>query len=94
MIFRRKQSLDGAIHKLKVCICARSFKQKEGIVYFENFAPVVQWMTVRVCLIMIILLDLHNKQIDYTAVFLQASHDHDVYVEMPKMFTSPGRIWL
>ena len=51
-------------------------------------------MTVRVCLIMIILLNLHNKQIDYTAAFLQAPFDHDVYVGMPKMFTSPGKVWL
>ena len=51
-------------------------------------------MTVRVCLIMIILLDLHNKQIDYTAAFLQAPLDHDVYVEMPKMFKRPDKVWL
>ena len=90
--FRRKRFPDGAIRKLKARICARGFEQKEGIDYFETFAPVVQWMTVRVCLIMIILLDLHNKQIDYTAAFLQAPLDHDVYVEMPKMFKSPSKV--
>ena len=47
-----------------------------------------------VCLVMIILLNLHNKQIDYTASFLPNPLDHDVYVEMPKMFTSPGKVWL
>ena len=92
--FRRKQFPDGTICKLKARICAQGFEQKEGIDYFETFAPVVQWMTVRICLIMIILLNLQNKQIDYTAAFLQAPLDHDVYVEMPKMFTSPGKVWL
>ena len=43
---------------------------------------------------MIIMLNLQNKQIDYTAAFLQDPLDHDVYVEMPKMFTSPGKVWL
>jgi len=78
----------------QACICARGFEQKEGIDYFETFAPVVQWMTVCVYLIMIILLNLHNKQIDYTAAFLQAPLDHDVYVEIPKIFISPGKVWL
>ena len=60
--FRRKQFPDEAIRKLKAHICARCFVQKEGIDYFETFAPVVQWMTVRVCLIMIILINLHNNR--------------------------------
>ena len=68
--FRRKQFPDGAICKLKTHICTQDFEQKEGIDYFETFAPVVQWMTVHICLIAIILLVLENKQIDYTAVFL------------------------
>ena len=92
--FRLKRFPDGSIRKLKARICARGFEQIEGIDYFETFAPVVQWMIVRVCLIMIILLQLENKQIDYTAIFLQAPLDHDVYVDMPKMFTVPGKVWL
>ena len=92
--FRRKQFPDGEIRKLKACIYAQGFEQKKGIDYFETFAPVVQWMTVCVSFIMILLLYLHNKQIDYSTVFLQSPPDHDDYVEMPKMFTSPGKFWL
>lgn len=51
-------------------------------------------MTVHVCLIMIILLSHQNKQIDYTAAFLQAPLDHDVYVDILKMFTIPTKVWL
>ena len=61
--FRRKRFPDGSIRKLKARICARGFEQIEGVDYFETFAPVVQWMTIRVCLIMIILLQIENKQI-------------------------------
>lgn len=68
--------------------------QKKGIDYFETFTLVVQWMTVRLCLNMITLLGLDNKQINYTATFLQTPLDHDGYVKMPKIFTSLGKVWL
>jgi hypothetical protein len=42
---------------------------------------------------MTILLHLENKQIDYTASFLQAPIDHDLYVEMPKLFSVKGKVW-
>jgi hypothetical protein len=91
--FKRKRYPDGSLRKLKARICARGFEQIEGVDYFETFAPVVQWMTVRLVLIMTILLNLENKQIDYTAAFLQAPIDHDVYVEMPKLFSVEGKVW-
>jgi hypothetical protein len=91
--FKRKRYPDGSLRKLKARICARGFEQIEGVDYFETFVPVVQWMTVRLVLIMTISLNLENKQIDYTAAFLQAPLDHDVYVEMPKLFGVTGKVW-
>ena len=44
-------------------------------------------------LIMIILLGLKNKQINYIATFLQAPLDHNVYVDISKMFTIPSKVW-
>ena len=92
---RRKRYPDGSIRKLKAQICAQDFEQKEGIDYFETYAPVVQWITVRLILIMSILLRLHNKQIDYTSAFMQAPLEEDVYVEMPPYFSKPGdnKVW-
>jgi hypothetical protein len=92
--FKRKQYPDGSIRKLKARICARGFEQIEGVDYFETFAPVVQWMTVILILIMTILLNLENKQIDYTGAFLQVPLDHDVYANMPKLFQVEGKVWL
>jgi len=44
-------------------------------------------------LIMTILLGLENKQIDWTSAFLQAPIDTEVYMEMPKLFAKPGKVW-
>jgi hypothetical protein len=91
--FKVKRYPHGSIRKLKARICARGYEQVEGRDYFETFAPVVQWVTVRLILIMTILLGLENKQIDYTAAFVQAPIDTDVYVEMPRLFATAGKVW-
>jgi hypothetical protein len=42
---------------------------------------------------MTIIMGLENKQIDYTAAFVQAPIDTDVYLEMPRMFSAQGKVW-
>jgi hypothetical protein len=91
--FKRKRFPDGSVLKLKARLCARGFEQIEGRDYFETFAPVVQWLTVRLILVMTIILGLENKQIDYTAAFVQAPIDTDVYMEIPRMFSAEGKVW-
>jgi hypothetical protein len=44
--FKIKPYPDGRVKKFKARFCARGKKQKEGIDYFETWAPVVQWSTV------------------------------------------------
>lgn len=104
--FRCKRFPDGMIRKLKARFCARGDRQIEGIDFFDTFAPVVNWTTVRLMLIMSIILGLATKQVDYTAVFVHAPIDKDpnwenvseeerersgVYLEMPRGFREPGK---
>ena len=91
--FKRKRYPDGSVRKLKARYCARGFEQQQGIDYFETFAPVVMWLTVRLLLIMSILMKLETKQIDYTAAFIHAPIDCLVYVECPRGFEVPGMVW-
>ena len=53
----------------------------------------MQWLTVWLILIITILLGPENQQIDYTAAFVQAPIDTDVYAEIPKLFSTPGKVW-
>mmetsp|Transcript_12103 Transcript_12103/g.26309 ORF Transcript_12103/g.26309 Transcript_12103/m.26309 type:complete len:131 (+) Transcript_12103:742-1134(+) len=65
--FKLKRYPDGKVKKFKARFCARGDQQKEGIDFFETYAPVAQWTTVRLMLILEVLLNLKSKQGDVTA---------------------------
>jgi hypothetical protein len=70
--FKIKRYPDGRVKKFKARFCARGDRQKEGINYFETWAPVVQWSTVRIVMILAIKLQLISVQCDITAAFIHA----------------------
>ena len=105
--FRRKLFPNGEVRKLKARFCARGDRQIYGIDFFDTFAPVVNWTTVRLLLTLSAQLGLATKQVDYTAAFVHAPIDlppgYDkmspeeqaragVYVEVPRGFPKPGMV--
>jgi len=52
--FKLKRLPDGTASKYKARYCVRGDQQTEGVDYFETYAPVVQWSTVRLLLTMIL----------------------------------------
>ena len=92
---------------MKARFCARGDRQIEGTDFFDTFAPVINWTTVRIMLIMFLILGMHTKQVDYTAAFTYAPIDLPpnyenlseeekrkvgVYIEMPRGFKQPGKV--
>jgi histone deacetylase 1/2 len=105
--FRCKRYPDGAVRKLKARFCARGDRQVEGVDFFDTYAPVVNWTTVRLLLVLSVILNLATRQVDYTAAFLHAPIDKDpnwanltpaekqrsgVYVDMPRGFRQAGKV--
>ena len=92
--FKLKRFPDGMVKKFKARFCARGDQQLEGIDFFETYAPVVQWTTVRLMLILEILLQLKSKQGDVTAAFVHANLEENekVYVRMPLGFRQQGKV--
>jgi hypothetical protein len=85
--YRRKRRPDGTILKYKARLCADGSRQKKGIDYEENYAPVVAWSTVRLLLTVASVLDLNMRQIDFTQAFPQAAPTEDVYMHLPSGWT-------
>jgi hypothetical protein len=105
--FKCKRYPDGRIRKFKARFCARGDQQVAGIDFFDTFAPVINWTSVRLLLILSAILGLATKQVDYTAAFVHAPIDKDpnwnsmsreeqersgVYLHMPRGFYQPGKV--
>ncbi len=89
--FKIKRFPDGLVRKFKARFCVRGDKQIEGIDVFDTFAPVVQWSTVRLLLVLSLSLGLATKQVDYVAAFCQAPITEDIYVALPQGWRSLNR---
>ncbi len=87
--FKCKHYPVGHIKKFKARFCERGDKQLEGIDFFETYAPVVQWTTIRLMFILEILLGLKSKQGNVLCAFLHRELEpgENVYVEMPLSFS-------
>jgi hypothetical protein len=86
--FKIKRFPDGSIKKFKARFCARGDRQLEGIDYFETWAPVVQWSTIRIVLIIALKLGYCSAQCDIMAAFIHAMlpDDEEIYVQQPRGF--------
>ena len=86
---RIKYISDGRFRKIKARFCAREDKQIEGLDYFDKYAPVVYWSTVRLLLCTSISQGWKTKQVDFSNAFVQAELEEDVYIGLPSGFEGP-----
>jgi hypothetical protein len=84
--FKRKRLPDWTILKWKARINVHGGRQQQGINYWETYAPVVNWTTVRLTFILSLLKGFHTKQVDFVQAFTQAPLDCPIYMEIPAGF--------
>ena len=81
--FKRKRYPDGSLNKHKARLCAHGGQQTYGQDYWDTYAPVVSWASVRFLLIVAKIHKLESKSIDFILAFPQADLDVPVYMELP-----------
>jgi hypothetical protein len=95
---RLKRFLDGLAKKFKARFCVCGNFQVEGIDFFETWAPVVQWTTVRAMMILAAKKKLCTAQADITAAFVHAPLEEgkEIYVHQPqgRVYGRPGEFVL
>ncbi|GKC02274.1 zinc finger, CCHC-type containing protein [Tanacetum coccineum] len=89
-IFKRKKKVDGTIDKFKARLVIQGFKQKEGIGYFDTYAPVARITTIRLLLALAAIHNLVIHQLDVKTTFLNGDLDEKVYMKQPERFVMPG----
>jgi hypothetical protein len=85
--FRRKRRPDWTIAKYKARLCPHGGQQIEGINYWETYAPVVSWRTVRLTLVLSLLSGLKSRQVDYVSAYTQAPLDCELFLNIPPGFS-------
>jgi hypothetical protein len=87
--FKRKRYPDGSLNKHKAHLCAHGGMQTWGQNYWETYAPVVNWDSVRILLAVAKIHELSSKSIDFVLAFPQADLEVPVYMELPMGFDAP-----
>ncbi|GJX95950.1 zinc finger, CCHC-type containing protein [Tanacetum coccineum] len=88
-IFKRKMKVDGTIDKFKARLVIQGFRQKEGIDYFDTYAPVARITTIRLLLALAAIHNLVIHQMDVKTAFSNGDFDEEVYMKQPEGFVMP-----
>ncbi|GJU60200.1 zinc finger, CCHC-type containing protein [Tanacetum coccineum] len=88
-IFKIKMKVDGTIDKFKARLVIQGFRQKEGIDYFDTYAPVASITTIRLLLALAAIHNLVIHQRDVKTAFLNGDLDEEVYMKQPEGFVMP-----
>nr|GEW11082.1 zinc finger, CCHC-type [Tanacetum cinerariifolium] len=89
-IFKRKMKVGGTIDKFKTRLVIQGFRQKEGIDYFDTYAPVSRITTIRLLLSLVAIHNLVIHQMDVKKSFLNGDLDEEVYMKQSGGFVMPG----
>ncbi|GJV42668.1 zinc finger, CCHC-type containing protein [Tanacetum coccineum] len=89
-ILKRKMKVDGSIDKYKARLVIQGFRQKEGIDFFDTYAPIARISTIRLLLALTAIHDLVIHQMDVKTAFLNGDLDVEIYMKQPEGFVMPG----
>jgi hypothetical protein len=88
---KRKRRIDTRdVYKWKARLTVHGGKQTQGINFWETYAPVVNWTSIRLHLILAVLNKFHTRQIDFVLAYPQAPAECEMYMEIPRGFEHHG----
>ena len=81
---------DGTIERYKARLVAKGFSQKEGIDFFDIYAPVCKISTIRVLIAWAAIKGLVIHQMDVKTTFLNGDMTEEIYMEKPEGLDAPA----
>jgi hypothetical protein len=87
---KRKRRIDTReVYKWKARLTIDGSKQRYGVHYDDTYSPVVTWAATRFFLTQSILHGWYSRQLDFLLAYTQADVERELYMEVPKMVTTP-----
>ena len=88
---RRKRRINTQeVYKWKPRLNVHGGQQEHGVHYWDTYAPVVTWQTVRLFLILSLLLGWLSRQLDFVMAYPQAPAEMPLYMRLPQGYKRSG----
>jgi hypothetical protein len=78
------------IKKYKARLNIDGSRMEKGVHYWDTYAPVASWNSIRLLLAMKAMHDWHTTQLDFVLAFPQAPVERVLYMSIPKGFEFDG----
>ena len=87
---RKRRIKTQEVYKWKARLNVHGRQQKHSFHYWDTYAPVVTWQTVRLFLILSILLGWQSQQLDFVMAYPQAPAEMTLYMRLPQGYRRNG----
>ncbi len=81
---RKRDITTNEIKKYKAQLNLHGGKQEYEMNYYETYAPVVTWFSIRLLIVIGILYGWAHRQCDFIMAYPQAPIEYDMYMELPQ----------
>lgn len=90
-ILKKKLKADGTLDKFKARLVAQGNSQKQGVDYFDTYAPVTKIASIRILFALASIHKLVVHQMDVKTAFLNGDLHEEIYMMQPEGFIVPGQ---
>jgi hypothetical protein len=85
-VLRNKYGAGNQVIRQKARLVIKGYEQQYGLDYFDTFASVVRYTTLRILLAKAAAENLEIRQLDVETAFLNPDLEVDIYMELPEFF--------
>lgn len=83
-VFMRKRNEKNEVARYKARLVAQGFSQRHGIDYMETYSPVVDAITFRYLISLVVREKLDMRLMDVVTAYLYGSLDNEIFMKIPK----------
>ena len=87
---RKRRIKSREVYKWKARLNVHRRMQMHGVNFWDTYAPVVTWPTIRLILILSLLFGWYTAQVDFVLAYPQADAECDLYLGIPRGFHISG----